>query len=288
MEWIKYIFGIDKKDKTKIELQYIPEYYNSCDFALGYPIMKLLKIIIKKYIEVIPTPEIKTLINYEVFSELYNKRITNIIRDGCYTLQQTVPSLEWQKSMINFLFNLKHRQRAIIFMYIGGYYKKMNNELRINPNSHAHLNPIINDAVPLPNDIIVLRYSTEYNLPETGTEIEYTGYLSTSFAGLYVIPKPCEYNMILFRIHVPKDCKCLYIPSYEYELIFPHKTKLKIISKTTEKIICKIDDTNVSYKEKNIIDVKIINTTIDKDQSFKFQKSIFDDSWNEIIRANNY
>ena len=202
----------------------------------------------------------------ELYLEALNRNI-NISTNSNPTLIwknviESMPDQNWQKDMIIWFFKLSEDEMMLIYHYFNFGYENMNAILRFKPSQSADMNNSINKSIPLPNDIIVFRYT--YNndelsyIPDNGI-FTFNGYLSTSYKSSYVTNINCNSDsysdehkdISLLRIKVQKGKHCIYIPGKEYELIFPHKTQLNVISKKNEPLIHSIDCKN--FKPNKIV-----------------------------------
>ena len=148
------------------------------------------------------------------------------------------PSFEWQKQMLYWFTTLSWDEKMIVNSYGSYGHMQMNERLRLYPESKAILNDVIARAPPLPHDIVVYRYMTgNYPLISNGV-YKHTGYLSTSFYASFVVFKDCEKNMRYLRIVVPKGFRCIYIPSLEFELLFPHNTEIEVLGIRDIDVLC--------------------------------------------------
>jgi hypothetical protein len=157
----------------------------------------------------------------------------------CKKVRNQLPDLDWLANMILWFTSLSYEEQDIINSYINYGYEDMNISLRSNPRAYAPMNEIIAKAIPLPNDIIVYRYMEKEYLPEYGTFI-HNGYLSVAYIATGIFRASCGKwsSRNILRLIVPKGTQCIYIPSAEHELIFPHGSLLQIESKEQRTIIC--------------------------------------------------
>ena len=192
-------------------------------------------------------------ISYKTATEAHDKILAEI------------PNLGWQMNNIIWFGNLTQSEQQLVTEYINYGYEIVNSQLRRCPeSSKIPINDLIAKSAPIPNDIIVYRYfrtTRSLDIPDSG-EYVFLGYLSTSISASFVFKGPCiSPSFHVMRIHVPKGAKGIYIPSNEYEIIFPHKSKLIINSKKTETIVCSIDCLDPS-KSTKVVDVTMYDCTL--------------------------
>lgn len=159
--------------------------------------------------------------------EIYNK------------LKVQLPTIEWQKQNMTITSTIDKEDKKLINRYIDYDSISMNNDLRKNPSKNAKLNDVINITNDLEKDIIVFRSISKptEKIPKSGIFKSY-GYLSTSFNPyLYSETIQKKPNAQILKIYIPKGKKAIYIPSHEYELIFPHNIELEIMSYSRKKFL---------------------------------------------------
>jgi len=173
-------------------------------------------------------------------------------------LRPQLPSLRWQMTQLRQLAVLPLEERELIGEYASHGSDTINNDLVARPEQVAPLNTIIAQLPPLEQDIIVYRYIRKYELggslksrsylpPESG-EYEYHSYLSTSFMSYLVINQTACLGRgsreiaAIMRIRVPKGTHCMAVPSTidrpEYELLFPHQTRIRVDEKSQQVYVC--------------------------------------------------
>jgi len=118
----------------------------------------------------------------------------------------------------------------------------MNEELRKNLEGDVPLNEIIEKSIPLSNQIVFYRMIEDDTFLHGKKYMILNSYVSTTFmaeiAISWVLSGIISYNDIedlpnlsVLKITVPKGSKCIFNPSAEYELIFPHRSRIHIRSK---------------------------------------------------------
>jgi len=212
--------------------------------------------------------------NKELYLEAYIRGVKvdtspSRLKEICEKVVAQLPPVEWEKEMLLWYTSLTQEEKDLVDRYTNYSYHSMNMDLRWWPKRQAPLNDIINKGIPLPQEIVVYRYNdppreksdTAFLLADVGTKFEYLGYLSTSFLASYSTSVICKesgsYQPVLMRIRIPQGAKCVYIPSHEYELIFPHLSKLELTGKSIEKVVCSLDNNFQpnSWKEITIYDL---------------------------------
>jgi len=187
----------------------------------------------------------RSLSPQDLYLEAFNRGLdtTLSLSDICSLLQSQITDIEWQRQMLYWHSTLASEEQSIISSYTSYGYNHMNDSLRMFPDQEAEMNDVIEKAPPLPNDIVVYRYISDVShLPDEGLVV-HNGYLSTTFLASLVARASCEDDMkklAVMRIVVPKGARCIYVPSYEYELIFSHKTKLMVLGKSSEEMVCSV------------------------------------------------
>jgi len=156
-----------------------------------------------------------------------------------------LPSFEWQKQMLYWFTTLSWDEKMIVNSYKSYGYTQANEKLREYPESEAIMNDIIAKAPSLPNDIVVYRYVTCNFPPTTDGAYKHAGYLSTSYLASFVL-KDCVENMRYIRFVVPKGFKCIFIPGWEYELIFPHNIEIKIFGIRDIQVKCEDEKNEIT------------------------------------------
>lgn len=163
----------------------------------------------------------------------------------CWRLRQEVPPFEWEHKMLQWIDSLSEREKLLIAKYVHSdvdLYVIINTKLRKNPDSPAPINAIIAKAPPLPSDIVVYRYMDRPRAERMKGTFNFLGYLSTTLSGELVSKTICSSlaeHTAIARIRVPKGMKCIYENSQEeFELLFPHKTELKVLGKRKLQIKC--------------------------------------------------
>ena len=162
----------------------------------------------------------------------------------CNSIQNELPSLEWQKQNIWDMSdrNLVTKEELELINNYGNYsFSEMNEDLRRYPNQDALMNRTISKMLPIDKDIVVFRYIDTFKfLPlEIGQTFESYGYLSTSISAGLITEGACESNEgAVMRIHVSRGTKCIYLPGRERELIFSHGISLQLINVTYNKFYC--------------------------------------------------
>lgn len=189
----------------------------------------------------------RSLSSQDLYLEAFNRGLdtTLSLSDICSLLQSQIPDIEWQRQMLYWHSTLTSGEQDTINSYTSYGYNRMNDSLRMYPDQEAEMNAIIDKAPPLLNDIVVYRYISEVSqLPDEGLVV-HNGYLSTTFLASLVARASCEDDrkkLAVMRIVVPKGVRCIYVPSYEYELIFSHKTQLMVLGKSSEEMVCSVDN----------------------------------------------
>lgn len=171
----------------------------------------------------------------ELFIEAHNRSIVNGSPHQLKRrLSKELPDLNW-------LRRKNHRStnyRKLITVYMGMGYVEINTRLRAHPLIDAPLNRYIYATPPLHRPIVVYRLlfmptfrgtlDSELLLSAYMGEISITGYISTSIA-LTPLIKQGEYTLL--RMEVPPGTHCLWLGGPEKEILFPHQTQCKIISR---------------------------------------------------------
>lgn len=149
-----------------------------------------------------------------------------------------LPSLDWFYRSLLVHSNLSDQDKSIINEYISYSYNHMNNNLR-NDNSlkseNAALNGILNKLLPLEQDIIVYRYV--WNVDFIREKFHHKGYISTTISVNFMSDLICDDQYdgcSILKILIPKGTHCIYIPSSEYEIIFPHNLELEYVDKSNQ------------------------------------------------------
>jgi len=199
------------------------------------------------------SPAVHTLTSQILRIEAMNRGVSDT------ELRAQLPTFRWQLAQLKQLAALPQKERGAIGDYAGNSSNEINNDLVANPDQVPLLNLVIDELPPLDRDIVVWRYIRKYEvgrtlksslyLPPDSGEYEYYSYLSTSFLSYHVINETaCQGREVqaLMRIMVPKGSKCLYIPSVsgriEYEILFPHRTRLRINGKEQQSFVCREGD----------------------------------------------
>jgi ADP-ribosyltransferase exoenzyme len=169
-------------------------------------------------------------------------------------LRPQLPTLAWQVAQLTHLATLPQTERRAIGDYVNYESDEVNNELLVNPDQTPLLNRIITELPPLEKEIVAWRYIRAYEitgerknpfyLPPDSGEFEYHSYLSTSFMTSCVVTQHACRNEVLalMRIVIPQGTRCLYVPgNIEYEILFPHKTRLRIDGKEQRSFRCSRD-----------------------------------------------
>ncbi len=186
------------------------------------------------------------------------------IEDVCSLIREQLPSQEYLKQNLIDRKYLTEEEESLIRDYVNLGYQHMNKRLRRLPDSPAPLNDAIAKFPPLDKDVVIYRYVTTTDfLPEKGKIFVNHGYLSTTLSAMFAFEGVCddEYH-ILIRILVPKGSKGLFIPGWESELLFPHKSRLLIEDITDSKVVCvnKKDRTKYFIKNAIVYHAKLLKT----------------------------
>lgn len=197
----------------------------------------------------------------------FNRGIDNTMPISliCNEIKKQCPSIEWQTQMIEQAVYLDKAEKDKIESYMSYGFYSMNLRLRkrwTEYSSDLLINSAIQKMPPLEKDIIIYRSMNDIN-EELG-DIEYLGYLSTSFNVNYVAKLAIEdiitleklkstNKQIILRIRVPAKFKCLYIPSQEVEIILPHLTKLRILQKYIKTYTYRKRDGQFNYISRDIL-----------------------------------
>jgi hypothetical protein len=160
-------------------------------------------------------------------------------------LKSQFPSLRWQLTQLQELAALPTEQREAVGAYANHDSDKINNELLAQPDQVPLFNQIIEHLTPLDHDIVVWRYIRAYELGGGRKNPAYLPPASGEYE--YVITyHGYRYEVLaLMRITVPKGTKCLYVPSsvgrIEYEILLPHRTRLRVDGKEQQSFVCSRD-----------------------------------------------
>ena len=186
----------------------------------------------------------------------------------CEAVRELLPDIEWEKQQIIWYSKLPTNAQEMIRSYVSYGFKHMNDTLRgkymKNARNIPKMNKFIVDSPPLTKDIIVYRYFSDDSkmIPSSGI-FQVQGYLSVSYSAqrtAHVICKALnsktKTSVALMRILVPKGTNCIYVPGTEHELIFPHDSTLKVISKNKQDLVCGLDE---NYNIINTANVMVYN-----------------------------
>lgn len=178
-----------------------------------------------------------------------HKRMIPDMSQFCKWLSTYFPDSMWLvKSLYFWYYSSK---MSLVKKYVGDDYVEINDNLRKQPDNEDNdiLGLLFEHCPPTESQMTVYRYNTvnPYNIetsinPNTNLLVTH-GYLSTSFLS-WIAFKKCnkgkqhidkQSNLQLIKINVPARTKCLYIQGLtdipECEILFPHKSKLKLKSK---------------------------------------------------------
>ncbi len=204
---------------------------------------------------------------YELYATLFNRRILDESEDSedvCQYLYDQLPTALWKSTNILLYRNLYEedvKMYKLLIDYTRGGYKIMNLKLRSNIDSPAPLNTLIDSQAPLDKDIVVYRYQLTYETLFIDKEILiFNGYMSTSTDVNFVVDKAVgimTMKMCILKISVPSGSKCYYIGGTESELLFKHRSILKILSITDEPY-CYVDEKGRGYYVIRTINVILI------------------------------
>lgn len=179
------------------------------------------------------TPEdlcVEALSDRDFSMETLNRRLDL----HCELLQSVIPSLQWQGEMLLWYTHVNDEYKHLVEKYTTFGSFQINQALIKHPDAAAPLNDLIGTAIPLPHDIVVYRFvQSVLNLAGV---YEIHGYCSTTFRATFAI-KSIAKGGTLFRILIPAGSKCLFIPGDEFELIFPHQTRLNILKSSVETFV---------------------------------------------------
>lgn len=163
-------------------------------------------------------------------------------------IRANLPSIEWQRANLERMSRITPEETRMVYKYVKTGYETINFVLRgireTTDYSDVELRMIdgvIDKMNPLEQDIVVWRYET-FGFLNTGT-YQKKGYLSTTIDPLLMNRVLCspfqKTKRYILRIVVPRGAKCIYVPSFEQELIFPHNTSLTVTSIDLEgTIVC--------------------------------------------------
>lgn len=213
-----------------------------------------------KSLEKIYTTGPTTLKDLKVEAINRNINISDRYHVICKSIQNELPSLEWQKQNILDMSNrdLVSKEELDLVNSYGSYsFSSMNNDLRYHPNQEAPINRTIDKMQPLDKDIIVFRGINRFNfLPlNIGEIFDSYGYLSTSMSATLITEGACQLNEgAVMKIRVSKGTKCIYLPSTERELLFSHGIKLQLIDVFYNSLYCPKDDNFATNKNVVLFD----------------------------------
>jgi hypothetical protein len=181
----------------------------------------------------------------DLYHEVINRNINTSypLHVICNSIKNEIPSIEWQKQNLLDMSNrdlVSLNELKDVSSYSAYEYEWMNEELRFNPNIDASINTTINKMQGLDKDIVVFRHIKTYDYLRInlGGIFNSYGYLSTTMSGELITKTACTENGAVMRIHVSKGTKCIYIPGYEKELLFPHGIQLQLVKVSYNSFYC--------------------------------------------------
>lgn len=167
----------------------------------------------------------------------YDKNTPNFT-DLCTIINKDFPTLKWEEATIFGGSRKTDEENAAIGSYVSYGFKRMNDELRYNPEGRAILNELIERLPPLSKPIRVYRYAGDVSswLDKTRS-FKIEGYISTSLKPSKAFWGPPTKDWGIMVINVPAGKKGIYIGGSEAEVIFPHNSEFEYVKSEYQPIV---------------------------------------------------
>ena len=162
---------------------------------------------------------VQSLLKEKLEVECHNRDINS---ESCQALQNVTPSIDWFKQSIDVLYRIRELDSANpIDKYTNYSSSTYNSWLRGDIYSEASINILMEQFPLIDKDIVVFQQAI--NIRPTPGLFFSTGYLSTTIMSSGTVDAvKSESERYMMRMKFPAGMKGIWIPSHEYEIIFPH------------------------------------------------------------------